>query len=87
MSSCPPALVVDHAHCEVAGVDAQVEGDAPHHYQPQLQPWGFVLRADIDLLYLQLWICYIRNFGFVTFRTLDFQHFNIFNFFVYKTYV
>ena len=26
-----PALVVDHPNRQVAGVDAQVEGDAPHH--------------------------------------------------------
>lgn len=26
-----PALVVDHPNRQVAGVDAQVEGDTPHH--------------------------------------------------------
>ena len=32
-----PALVVDHPDRQVTGVDAQVEGDAPHHDQPQFQ--------------------------------------------------
>ena len=34
-----PALVVDHPDRKVAGVDAEVERDAPHYDQPQLQPW------------------------------------------------
>ena len=35
-----PALVVDHPNRQVAGVDAQVEGDTPHHDQPQFQAWA-----------------------------------------------
>ena len=35
-----PALVVDHPDRQVTGVDAQVEGDAPHHDQPQFQAWA-----------------------------------------------
>ena len=34
-----PALVVDHPDRKVARVDAEVERDAPHYDQPQLQPW------------------------------------------------
>ena len=34
-----PALVVDHPDRQVARVDAEVERDAPHYDQPQLQPW------------------------------------------------
>ena len=34
-----PALVIDHPDRKVARVDAEVERDAPHYDQPQLQPW------------------------------------------------
>ena len=37
--SSRPALIIDHAHSQVAWVDAQVEGNTPHHYQTQLETW------------------------------------------------
>ena len=43
-----PALVVDHPNRQVAWVDAQVEGDAPHHNQPQFQPWQDI-EAEIEI--------------------------------------